>query len=269
MVMSEMSALIPKKVFSMEIAGQDEKLYEICIFLKDAPEALAKAAKVFADVNANIKTGSIFELPEYPEIRFWSTFVEVSKVAKGVEGLVEELRKLDVVENVRFKEPEPAPFDVLHFPILYVTTQALVWPIGNFWALWDSIEGILKPSGAAVLHYNTGKKVGERVALTLKRIFGVEGTDLVSAVAQAVQATGWGIIEPRNIDLKRHQGTIIIKQCFEALAWRKKPYQICHWSRGYIAGVASVIAGRPIEATEVKCLATGDEYCEFRYQPQT
>jgi len=269
MVMSEMSALIPKKVFSMEMAGSNEKLHEVCIFLKDAPEALAKAAKVVADVNANIKTGSIFELPDYPGIRFWSTFVEVSKVAKGVEGLVEELRKLDVVKDVRFVEPKPVPFDVLHFPTLYVTTEALVWPIGNFWALWDAIEGILKPSGAAVLHYNTGKKVGERVTLTLKKIFGLEGMDLVSAVAQSVQATGWGIIEPRDINLERNRGIIVIKQCFEALAWRKKPYKVCHWSRGYIAGVASVIADRPMEATEVKCLATGDEYCEFKYQPQT
>jgi len=173
-----------------------------------------------------------------------------------------------VVEDVRFKEPEPAPFEVLHFPILYVTTEALVWPMGNFWALWDAIEGILKPSGAAVLHYNTGKRVGERVALTLKRIFGVEGMDLISAVAQAVQATGWGVIEPRDIDLERHQGIIIIKQCFEALAWRKKPYKICHWSRGYIAGVANVIFGIPMKAEEIKCLATGDEYCEFRVEPE-
>lgn len=262
------ATLIPKKVFSMELVGSNEKLYEVCISLKDVPEALAKASKVLADADANIKTGSIFEIPDYPGIRFWSTFVEISKATKGIKGLVEKLQKLDVVEDVRFVEPKPAPFEVLHFPTLYVTTRALVWPIGNFWALWDAIEEILKPSGAAVLHYNTGKRVGERVAKTLKKIFGVEETDLILAVIQAVQTTGWGLVEFRELDLKRHRATVIIKECFEALAWRKKPYKNCHWTRGYIAGVANVIFGIPMKAEEVKCLATGDEYCEFRVEPE-
>lgn len=263
-----MSALIPKKVFTMEMVGPNEKLYEVCIFLKNVPEALAKATKVMADVNANIKTGSIFEVSDYPGIRFWSTFVEVSKVAKGVKGLVEELRKLDVVEDVKFAEPKPAPFEVLHFPMLYVTTRAIVWPIGQFWALWDAIEGILKPSGAAVLHYNAAKAVGKRIAESLKEMFGVEGMDLLQTINQAVQATGWGIIEARDVDLKRGRETIVIRECFEALAWRKKPYKACHWARGYIAGTASVVFGRPVEVVEVKCLATGDEYCEFKVQPE-
>jgi len=265
---SEMSVLIPKKVFAMEMVGSGEKLYEVCVFLKDVPEALAKATKVLSNLNANIKTGAIFDVPDYPGIRFWSTFVEISNVAKGIEGLVEELRKLDVVEDVRFAEPKPLPFEILHFPPLYVTTRALVWPIGNFWALWDAIEEILKPSGAAVLHYNTGKRVGERVTKTLMKIFGVEGMDLILAVRQAVQTTGWGLVEFRELDLKRHRGTIIIKECFEALAWREKPYKTCHWSRGYIAGVANVIFGIPMKAEEVKCLATGDEYCEFRVEQE-
>lgn len=263
-----MSTLIPKKVFTMEKVGPDEKLYEVCISLKDVPEALAKTAKVLADANTKIKTGSIFSLPGYPGIRFWSTFIDASRVKQGIEGLVEDLRKLDVIEDVRFEEPKPAPFEVCHFPILYATTRAIVWPIGQFWAIWDAIEGILKPSGAAVLHFNTGKTVGKRVAESLRKMFGVEGMGLMQTIIQAVQATGWGIVEARDVDLKRGRETIIIRECFEALAWRKKPYKACHWARGYIAGTASVVFGRPVEVVEVKCLATGDEYCEFRVQPE-
>ena len=246
----------------------EEKLYEICIFLKDIPEALAKTAKVLANVNAKIKTGTIFNLPEYPGILFWSTFVDVSKVEKGVKSLVEKLRRLDVVEDVRFEEPKPLPFEVLHFPILHATTRAIVWPIGQFWAIWNAIEGILKPSGASVLHYDTGKAVGKRIATTLKKVFGVEGMDLVQAIIQAVQATGWGILEAQDIDFKRGKGTIIIRECFEALAWRKKPYNTCHWARGYIAGASSVTFGQPVKVVEVKCLAAGDEYCQFKIQPE-
>ena len=268
MVVSRLSTLIPKKVFTLAEVKPGEKLYEICISLKDVPEALAKTAKVLADANAKIKTGSIFSLPDHLGIRFWSMFIDASKVKRGTEGLVEDLRKLDVVEDVRFEEPKPAPFEVCHFPMLYATTRAIIWPIGQFWAIWDAIEGILKPSGAAVLHYNTGKRVGEHVAKALKKAFGVEGMDLTLAIIQAVQATGWGIVEARDVDLKRGRETIIIRECFEALAWRKKPYKACHWARGYIAGTASVVFGRPVEVVEVKCLAMGDGYCEFRVRPE-
>jgi len=260
--------LIPKKVFTLEEVAPGEKLYQICISLKDVPEALAETAKVLADANAQIKTGAIFEVPEYHGTRFWSTFIEVSKATKGIEELVNDLRKLKVVKDVKFVEIKSAPFEVLHFPILYATTQAIVWPIGMFWSLWDAIEGILKPSGAAVLHYNTGKAVGKRVAERLRRMFGVERTDLIQTVNQAVQTTGWGIVETRNVDFKRGRETIIIRECFEALAWRKKPYKACHWVRGYMAGVASVVFDRPMEAVEIKCLATGDEYCEFKVRPE-
>jgi len=268
MVVYRLSTLIPKKVFTLAEVKPGEKLYQICIFLEDVPEALAETAKVLADANAKIKTGSIFSLPDYPGIRFWSTFIDASKVKRGIDGLVEDLQKLDVVEDVRFEEPKPVPFEVCHFPILYATTRAIIWPIGLFWSLWDAIEGILKPSGAAVLHYNAGKAVGKRIAESLREMFGVEGIDLILAVTQAVQTTGWGIVEARDVDLKRGLETIIIRECFEALAWRKKPYKACHWSRGYIAGTASVTFGRPVEVVEVKCLATGDEYCEFRVRPE-
>jgi predicted hydrocarbon binding protein len=110
--------------------------------------------------------------------------------------------------------------------------------------------------------------VGKHAAERLRKMFGIEGLDLLSVVFEVSQTTGWGIYESRDIDLRRNRGTIIIRECFEAQAWRKKPYKACHWSRGYAAGVMSVVFGRPVEATEVKCLAAGDEYCEFRIRPE-
>jgi hypothetical protein len=141
-----------------------------------------------------------------------------------------------------------------------------VLPIRIFRALWNGFERILKPSGLAAVLYNAGKEVGERAAKRLKEMFRIEGKELVQALAQAGKATGWGITEVSSIDMKRHTAKIIVKECFEAAAWRKKPYNVCHWTRGYLAGFMGTVFGKPMEAVEVKCKAKGDEYCEFKVQ---
>ncbi|HDI07562.1 MAG TPA: ACT domain-containing protein, partial [Candidatus Bathyarchaeota archaeon] len=57
---------IPKRLYSVDVVRPGEQLHQICIVLRDVPGALAKAAKVLADANINIKTSSSFFVTEYP-----------------------------------------------------------------------------------------------------------------------------------------------------------------------------------------------------------
>jgi len=254
---------IPKKVYTLDEVKSGERSHQICIFLRDVPGALAKAAKVLADANVNIKTGSTFYLAEYPNVGIWSCFIDVSKATKDVKKIEGELRKTDVVLDVLFKEPKPTPFESFHFPTLHGTTRAMIMPIGMFWALWDGFERILQHSGLAAVLYSAGKNTGSYVAKRVKEIFSIEGKDLVKALAQFIQSTGWGIIEVNSVDLKHALAAISVKDCFEAAAWRRKPYNVCHWTRGYLAGYMSAVFKKSVEAVEAKCMAKGDERCEF------
>lgn len=258
---------IPKKLFTLDEVKPGEKCVQICLVLKDVPGALAKAAKFLADANVNVKTGSTFYLPEeYPNEGIWSSFVDFSKAVESPQKVLEDLKKLDVVLDARLEEPKPTPFESIHFPVLHATTRALVLPIGMFWALWDDFERILRPSGLAAVLYDAGKKVGEHAAKRLKEMFKVEGEELIQSLAQAGKATGWGITAIKRIDIKRYTATIIVKDCFEAAAWRKKPYSVCHWTRGYLAGYIGMVFGKTVEAIETKCMAKGDSHCEFKVQ---
>jgi len=259
---------IPKKVFSLEEVKAGEKLYEVCVILKDVPGALAKVAKLFADANVNIKTSTSFYVPSYLEVGFWSSFIDISKAKQSIDELEKELRKLGVVVDVLFEEPKPAPFEVMHFPILHGKGRAVIMPVAVIWTLWEGLEKILQPSGLAAVHYDAGKNTGVHTAKRLKQKYDLGKTDLISSFAQAMKATGWGIIEFHEVDFRRLSGTIIIKECFEAVAWRKKPYKVCHWTRGVLAGFMSTVFEKTVEAVEVKCLATGDKHCEFKIQSQ-
>jgi predicted hydrocarbon binding protein len=260
--------ILPKKVFSLDEVRPGERSHQICVVLKDVPGALAKAAKVLADANMNSKTGSTFYVAEYPNAGIWSSFVDVSKATRSIERVKKELRKLDVVLDVIFWEPKPAPFESVHFPVLHGTTRAMIMPIGMFRALWNGFERILAPSGLAAVIYDAGKRMGRHAATRLKEMFGLEGKDLILAMAQAGQATGWSLTKVKRVNFKQLSAIIIVENSFEAAAWRKKPYNACHWTRGYLAGYMSTVFKEPVEAVEVKCMAKGDKHCKFKIQKQ-
>ena len=217
--------VIPKRLYSVDVVKAGEKTHQICLVLKDVPGALAKAAKVLADANINIKTGSTFYVTEYPNAGVWSSFIDISRATKNLEEVEEELRSLDVVLDVLFKDPKPAPFESIHFPVLHGNTRAVIMPRGMFWALWSAFEKIFAHSGLIMVLYEVGKKIGQHAARRISEMFGLKGKELLEALAQAGQATGWAITEIKEIDFERPSATIIVKDCFEAVAWRKSPTQ--------------------------------------------
>lgn len=254
---------LPKRDFSVVEVGHGENLYEICIILKDVHGALAETAKVLSDAHINIKTGSIFYLPGSSKLGAWTSFIDTAKAKNDINEIINKLRKLDSVVEVKLEKPYPAPFEVIHFPILHGDMRATIMPIETFREMWEGLERILTPSGLEAVLYDVGKNNGAYYAKYLSEKYGVKDTDLVSAVVQAFKALGWGIVETKNINIKHLSGIITVNECFEALAREKKPYKVCYWIRGFIAGFMSIVFRQPVEAIENKCLAIGDGHCEF------
>jgi len=56
---------------------------------------------------------------------------------------------------------------------------------------------------------------------------------------------------------------IRVENSFIARGYGNSEVPVCHFLRGYNAGLAEVLKGRDIDAEEVKCIAKGDECCEF------
>jgi predicted hydrocarbon binding protein len=259
---------IPKRVFTVEEVKTGEKLYEVSILLKDVKGAVAQVAKQLADSDINLKTGSLFYVPGTQEKGCWTTFIDVSKCTKSLMELERDLRMLDAVLDVKFLEPKPAPYEVRHFPVLHGDERAIIMPIELFGEMMDAVERILSPSGFAAVFYDVGKKTGEFIIKKLKDRYKLQSAELVEALGQAVKALGFGVPEVKYVDFQKLSGTIIVRDCMEALARKKKHYKVCHWSRGFVAGAFSYIFGRPVDVTENKCLASEDEYCEFQIKPQ-
>lgn len=263
-----MEDYIPKRAFTLLNEKPGEEIYEICITLKDVRGALSETARVLSDVNANIRTSILFDAAEKNGIGYWTSFVDMSKAVKDIKQIKKELCKLDVVQDVKIVKPKPLPYDVIHFPIVHGASAAIVMPIELFGSLFDEIEKILTPSGFAAVFYSAGKKSGAFIAELLAKRYGLKGKPLMLALFQATKAIGWGQIKEFDKDEKELFGKVKVQKCFEALLRGSRNEKVCHWTRGFLAGFLGKVFGKSVDAVESKCLAAGDEVCEFEVKPQ-
>jgi len=258
-----MKDFIPKRVFTFLNGRPNEEIYEICIALKDVGGAVSKTAQILSEAHVNLRTSILFDAVEKSNIGYWTSFIDLSKANKDTKHIEEELRKLDVVQDVKIVKPEPLTYDVIHFPIIHGESVAMVMPLELFGSLFDETEKILTPSGFAAVFYNAGKKSGAFIAELLAKRYELKGESLISALVQATRAIGWGQVENINVDREGLFGGVKVRRCFEALLRGTRKEKVCHWTRGFIAGFLSEVLGKPVEAVELKCAAAGDEMCEF------
>jgi predicted hydrocarbon binding protein len=263
-----MEDLIPKRVFTFLNMKPNEEIYEICITLKDVHGAVAETARVLSNAHINLRNSVLFDAVEKSGAGYWTSFVDLSKAVMDIRQIEEELRELDVVSDVKIVKPEPLTYDVIHFPIIHGESVATVMPVELFSSLFDEIEKILTPSGFAAVFYNAGKKTGASITGLLTKRYGLKGKSLILAVTQATKAIGWGQIEEFNINRKELVADIKVRMCFEALLRGQKQERVCHWTRGFAAGLVGEVFGKPMDAVELKCLAAGDDICEFEVKPR-
>jgi predicted hydrocarbon binding protein len=262
-----MEISIPKKTFTFIDAKSDEEIYEICITLKDVCGAVTKAAEVLSDANVNICTSSLFKADDSEGVGYWTSFIDTANANKNIKEIEKALRNLNAVQDVKVVKPEPLAYDVMHFPILHGGSVAMIMPVELFGSLFEEIENILTPSGFAAVFYNAGKKSGAYITKLFKKRKGMEGETLLAAIVQGARAIGWGEIV--DVSVTDGSGRVKIRKCFEALLRSHQKGKVCHWTRGFIAGVVSQTRGVPVEAVELKCTANGDDLCEFEIIPCT
>ncbi len=94
---------------------------------------------------------------------------------------------------------------------------------------------------------------------------------LVEFFSDYARIMGFGIIEPVNMNLEKLVITFNLHNCWEAELYLNKygraDREVCLFTRGNIAGVASYVLKREMCATETQCLAKGAPYCVVVLSP--
>lgn len=163
----------------------------------------------------------------------------------------------DVKETAAWERSRGA-FSVIEVPAIIVSIETFV-------NLQKDAEKILGIDGASVLLYEAGKKAGIRWIDRFRSEWGLKDGKFIEAVENFYAELGWGLFSVEEDN--GNELVIRVNNAFIARGYGTSEVAVCHFMRGYNAGLAQVLKGKSIDAEETRCAAKGDDCCEFVMKP--
>lgn len=247
----------PREVVLREKPVDGEKLVEVLVVRKVGSGGLADIASAISDEGIIIKSG--FHRFDDDKLQ-WTIFLDFSKAKITPEELEKKMSQMKDVSGVQMKSPTLG-FESFHFPLNALGYRTILWNAQNLGSYIKRLIEVLGDVASPVL-YNLGRAEAEYM---WKRMSKEDSSkeDVLKLLQETYRTSGWGIIKFDEINHKESRAKVKIEQHVVPESLGKSDRPVCHDIRGYLAGIFSLYFGRRISAAEVKCMATGDEYCEF------
>ena len=227
-------------------------------------ETLAKHGAKVASLNTSSsgETSYAFFVVEYEG----DVKALLREIAEEVEGFGE-------VESLIYAEPKSVEESKAYKEYFPASTAEERERIVNEELLAEAMRRLygLFGSGAAVFFYHLGYTQGYMLGTSHKRE-GVKGVteEGVKACVDAIRP----FISCRVIRVEwspgECKGKVVVRGLTECKVYKGKGDEPkSHLFRGFLAGYISALLGREVKVVEVKCVAKGDEACEFLIAPKS
>lgn len=113
--------------------------------------------------------------------------------------------------------------------------------------------------------YDVGFESGGEVMKDFKKVLPASRM-VVSTMMELQEMMGWGKVSIKEFDMKKKhfemQWESTIAQAMLDKFGKQKEVT-CSWSMGVMTGALSELTDTKLHAEEKKCIAKGDDYCEF------
>ncbi|MEM3406922.1 MAG: 4-vinyl reductase [Nitrososphaerota archaeon] len=134
----------------------------------------------------------------------------------------------------------------------------------TFINLQKTIESIISEEGAALL-YEASINAGKDTAKILIKKF--KNKDFFKKLSKFYSSNGCGWFKIKKINIDPNKGGYIqIEQSFIAEEYGKSEKPVCDFLAGYFVGMLEEIYKKEYTCEEIKCIAKGDKYCEFKIE---
>ncbi len=132
-----------------------------------------------------------------------------------------------------------------------------------------SIQKLLEKKHGSYGLYLTSKDLGKK---WIKNLFDTYNMDTIEEQARwgenVFTLAGMGKMKVLNWDSKKTTMRYRSYDSVTAQQYGSVGRPVCHIPRGWFAGASCVFFNKDVDAVEEKCLAKGDEYCEFIIKPK-
>jgi len=111
--------------------------------------------------------------------------------------------------------------------------------------------------------YQSGFQGGTLSSKKYREAFGFSDEEIIHFMMEMGTQIGWGRFELERFDPSQEILIVKVYGSPFAEAYGPSSSSVCHFIRGVLGGMASVVFGREVAAKESACLSKGDEYCRF------
>ena len=248
--------------------SKDLNIFLLELLLKNRPKALARISAVLGDYNVNILS-SIIDAPVDSKEAKMLSFIECSRVKAPLDLIIEKLKELDVVLDVKVIKPNTPGLVIndLLYPLSCLGVRIFCLHVTGWGALLKYLYDKFGASAKALLYY-AGYGSIRGMVKGIKKITGLKDVRLLGACLQLFKASGFGDFKIIRFSLNPLNVIIRVHDLFECVTFKgmsKEPSS--HMFRGMLAGVIEEIANRQVISLEEKCIAKGDPYCQFVVKP--
>ena len=239
----------------------NRKIYLLSLTLAEETKPIGFIVSKLNEINADIITIYGYCMNGAGHL---SIIVDLTKADADISKLIDILRKLKYVTHVGYVEPEEQGLliDKYHFPITHGGGRAVLFDMNTLYSMFDEIKRQWGSAGEAFIYYlgNIGGKGFAQHFTNKYKELGFQ--KIYKIMRDTIQAYGFCIMD--KIEQIGDEYLVRVKELFECKPVEgKRTEPNSHFFRGFISGIASILLGREMLAEEVKCIAKGDEYCEF------
>ncbi|MEM3406757.1 MAG: V4R domain-containing protein [Nitrososphaerota archaeon] len=177
---------------------------------------------------------------------------ELYRIRKGEIEKIYELYKIKRIKNKAYIEQ-------LGERIITIRAKTLV-------NLQKAMESTIGEEEAKALLYDAFINMGRSTAKVIYRKWKEKGKIFLKKLMEFYDSRGcgWFKLENLDIDYEKLEGNIRIRQSFIAEEYGKSEKPICDPLAGYFVGLFEEIFKKEFMCKEIKCIAKGDKYCEFK-----
>ena len=243
---------------------------QLALEVVNKPGVMARIAKLMDDLGVNILSGIVWAEPEEEKAN-WVFFVDLTDAGIGASELAEKLRELDVVLRADVVEHRIGDMavDTYSFPITLLGRRMVLFDVAGVAAMLDWLDRTFETGGHAVL-FDMGLEAGRYIVRGLERRFGLFGRHAFEVFMAMCTAMGYFKYELISFDAESRRAIIRLFRSFECEPFRERGERRTrsHMLRGMIAGALEAVFGCPMMVKETRCVARGDDCCEFVAEPR-
>jgi len=92
--------------------------------------------------------------------------------------------------------------------------------------------------------------------------------EFIADLQAKLKSLNIGVLRVEKADLEKLEFVLTVSEDLDCSGLPLLGETVCDYDEGFIAGILDVYTGRPFEAKEIDCWATGDRTCRFIAKPK-